>query len=242
MANTKYVRFASSHITTPLCFLMKKTSCESGESLWTNVYYVRFVQTAMQKSAAIFSALKLFGSRLKAGRFLHMSRKPITKLTKRKYGMNMTGVKPKGLWYGIDGSWANWCVGNEWGGGRYFYELSFDTNRILHINNLKQFNAFEEEYACDSMLDRMLKDFGITPPKSMFMARAFGPTAIDWERLKKKYAGLEINPWFYEKHLESMWYYGWDCASGVIWDVSVVKQFRLFASYFSKEGKFIIQN
>lgn len=145
-----------------------------------------------------------------------------------------TGMKPQGLWYGFDGSWASWCERNAFKCGKHFYEVGLDTSKILRIENLNQFEEFEKEYACNSIF---FNEIGIKEPTTL-MTRAFGLN-IDWPRLKKEYAGLEINPWIHTKHLESIWYYGWDCASGVIWDISVINQFQLFASYCPKEQKFI---
>ena len=194
----------------------------------------------MQKSHHIFSAMQTFSNRLKKGRRLHMCSNIIKKLTKKKYGIMPSGMKPRGLWYGFDGSWSNWCAGNTFKCGKHFYEVGLDTSRILRIENLNQFEEFEKEYTCDSIFDRIFKEMGIKVPSiSPLMVRAFGPSAIDWPRLKKEYAGLEINPWMHSKHLESVWYYGWDCASGVIWDISAINQFQLFASYCPREKKFI---
>lgn len=162
------------------------------------------------------------------------------KLTKRKYGLMANGMKPCGLWYGFDGSWAKWCAGNKFKSGKRFYEVGLDTSRILKIENINQFEAFEKEYVCDSIFDRIFKEMGVKVSTiNPFMARAFGPSAIDWPRLKTQYAGIEINPWMHTKHLESIWYYGWDCASGVVWDVSAINHFQLFATYCSEEQKFI---
>jgi len=166
-----------------------------------------------------------------------MCDKPIKKLTKRKYGMMPT--KPRGLWYGFDGSWSDWCVGNTFKTARYYYEVVLDHSRILHIENQNQFDAFEKDYACESIFERIFKQIGVEVDTiSPLMTRAFG-VSIDWKRLKAEYAGLEINPWMHRRALESPWYYAWDCASGVIWDISAINHFELFARYSPKEQKFI---
>ena len=43
--------------------------------------------------------------------------------------------------------------------------------------------------------------------------------SIDWVKVRKLYDGVEIAPYQYKRRLHPnfSWYYGWDCASGVIW-------------------------
>ena len=38
-----------------------------------------------------------------------------------------------------------------------------------------------------------------------------------------KYDGIEINPYQFEARYQYTWYYGWDIASGCIWNLSGVK-------------------
>jgi len=45
---------------------------------------------------------------------------------------------------------------------------------------------------------------------------------ILWGDLKQKYDGLIIAPYQWERRLDLMWYYSWDCASGVIWNLDAV--------------------
>ncbi len=49
---------------------------------------------------------------------------------------------------------------------------------------------------------------------------------IDWIKVAKQYAGLIIAPyqWGYRLEPGTHWYYGWDCASGCIWDASVIER------------------
>ena len=52
---------------------------------------------------------------------------------------------------------------------------------------------------------------------------------IDWKKVKSKYQGIIIAPyqWSCRLNLDSNWYYGWDCASGCIWDLDCIKDFKL---------------
>ena len=50
----------------------------------------------------------------------------------------------------------------------------------------------------------------------------FGPgfKVIDWARVANNYTGIEICPHQYNMRYGHDWYYGWDVASGCIWDPS----------------------
>ena len=49
---------------------------------------------------------------------------------------------------------------------------------------------------------------------------------IDWNRVAKKYQGIIITPYIWERRLTTTctWYYGWDVASGCIWDNKAIKE------------------
>jgi hypothetical protein len=47
---------------------------------------------------------------------------------------------------------------------------------------------------------------------------------IDWGRVAEQYHGIVIAPYQWSLRLDLMWYYGWDCASGCIWDTWIVER------------------
>ena len=51
--------------------------------------------------------------------------------------------------------------------------------------------------------------------------------SIAWEKVKALYDGVIIAPYHWERRLNLMWYYGWDCASGVIWHLSAIDNVTL---------------
>ncbi len=78
----------------------------------------------------------------------------------------------------------------------------------------------EEEAYLLSMIHRR-----VTPPLLM---RKFKITyQLEWDKVKDKYQGIIIAPYQWECRLalETCWYYGWDCASGCIWDLDCIKEF-----------------
>jgi hypothetical protein len=48
-------------------------------------------------------------------------------------------------------------------------------------------------------------------------------TTIDWARIQEQYGGLIIAPYQWSVRLDFLWYYGWDCASACLWDLTVIQ-------------------
>ena len=44
----------------------------------------------------------------------------------------------------------------------------------------------------------------------------------NWDDVVRQYDGLIIAPYQWAKRCDYSWYYGWDCASGVIWNLRAV--------------------
>jgi hypothetical protein len=49
---------------------------------------------------------------------------------------------------------------------------------------------------------------------------------IDWPKVAEHYAGIEICPYLSNKRNDDdfFWYYGWDVASGCIWDQKGIEE------------------
>lgn len=116
--------------------------------------------------------------------------------------------KPAGLWYSCGPEWLNWMAYNmaDWFDAvEYIYELEIDPEDILFIR------TYEE-----------LRDFN----------RIFGKhlsrrgNGIDWNHVADNYKGIEICPYIWRARHEFDWYYGWDIASGCIWDSSAIIGFK----------------
>lgn len=149
-------------------------------------------------------------------RRLHLSHEEVITFQGRDNSANRRPFKPLGLWYGFGNSWAEWCLSEEphWL-EPYVHEVVVDESKICKINNLAEFQEFEDAYGVREM----------TVAVTML-----GPYRIDFAALSRRFAGLEINPYLYSRRLDSPWYYGWDCAAGVVWDADAV-QVRPYASY-----------
>ena len=135
---------------------------------------------------------------------VHFSGSPLGRVQREKQYADFG--KPRGLWFsvqtGAGDGWLEWCRAEEFRVDtdfEYAYELRLEEDRILRLE--------------PKDLDKFTERFGIAP-------RAGKIRDIDWAYVAKLYGGIEIAPYSYaHRHRpDSFWYYGWDCASGCVWD------------------------
>lgn len=115
--------------------------------------------------------------------------------------------KPWGLWLSVDDDWRRWCDDDSgWTvADPHYFEV--DTEACLALSSAEDIDALTREY-------------GI--PESGF--RSDWIHKIDWARVAERYAGIVIAPYIWSRRLDggASWYYGWDCASACIWDLSAL--------------------
>lgn len=155
----------------------------------------------------------------------------------RMMRQQMRGMKPDGMWYSVGKSWLDWCEGESYGGiPKYIDVIKLDESKILKITTLAALNAFEKEY---SILDPFIVQHnemvrqniirGIDPPGQLIDQRGRTWQHIDWAKIKTQYGGIEIAPYQWQARLVKFWYYGWDCASGCVWDKNtLIDRTRLY--------------
>jgi hypothetical protein len=138
---------------------------------------------------------------------IHMSKKPF-ELEPRTFVQSVT-MKPSGFWYGFGSEWIDWCRSEmpDWV-GKYIYGVDVGKSNVLQITTNLELIQFSREY------ESKVSDTGY---------RREAGESIDWQKVASKYDGIEINPYQYEARYELMWYYGWDIASGCVWNLSKVK-------------------
>lgn len=126
-----------------------------------------------------------------------------------------SSMKPIGLWYAIGTEWIDW-VTTEMPGwmGDKFYRIEI-TPRVLKLDTARKVHAFTKRYELPKVHDP-------ERPRSL----RYRYSDIDWVRVAKDYAGIEIAPYQHTLRHTYLWYYGWDVASGCIWDKSGVKSIR----------------
>lgn len=142
----------------------------------------------------------------------HYTKEPIHTLWSIAQPTEKEMVKPKGLWLSVDGEydWKLWCEAEsfqlETFKHHYRVYLKKDSN-ILRLNSTQNILNFTEKYN-----KVVYSEYGL-----------FGHQ-IDWARLAEEYQGLIISPYNFELRLDrrTHWYYGWDCASGYIWDANAI--------------------
>jgi len=149
----------------------------------------------------------------------HFTREPLTEIRPAQQEGRKKIWKPAGLWVSVDGEhdWLTWCQAEDYNveGLKHRYRIvlkDFAMERLLHIKTVPELDAFTHLYG-DRARDPLLTcDY------------------IDWALLASEHAGIIISPYQWERRMEYLWYYGWDCASGCIWDPTVIDHFELIGS------------
>jgi len=109
-------------------------------------------------------------------------------------------LKPIGLWFGLGTSWIDWIRSEmpHWEKTN-LYKVKTNPKYMLTINDQDKFDKLEKNYGHKN---------GI---------------GIDWGKVSENYSGITINPYNHTERMSSLWYYGWDVASGCIWDKKAIK-------------------
>lgn len=148
-------------------------------------------------------------------RLSHWSPAPIGKLHDVP---QFEASKPSGLWVSVDGEygWPEWNVDNEYSDldarHRYRVTLAGDAD-ILWLTEPDQLHTFSRLYPADDGAARRWGDLV-----------GMDPRFIDWPAVAARHQGIIITPYQWECRMETLWYYGWDCASGCIWDSSAISE------------------
>lgn len=123
--------------------------------------------------------------------------------------------KPTGLWVSVAGSddWESWCRSEDYGvehlAAPHVVTLA-DSAKILRIESAAALLQFDSEYGLPSRHGTYSYRFD-----------------VDWPRLYGEYDGIIIAPYQWSQRYEGpQWYYGWDCASGCIWNLNAIASFE----------------
>lgn len=136
---------------------------------------------------------------------LHFSVKPLTAV--RDTTQDETpGPKPSGLWVSVGTAWPEWCLAEEFGVDRLV-----SVNRIVLAPNANILRLASP---------RDLDDF--TGAYSTDARDSVSRYSIAWDRVAARYDGILIAPYVWERRMALLWYYGWDCASGCLWNARAV--------------------
>ena len=156
-------------------------------------------------------------------KLMHYSAEPLVFDSTRRYEQNepFAYAKPVGFWVSIQGEddWPSWCHGENYRpeGLAFAHEVTLRPHAQVHrIDNPIALDAFTGSYAVQT-------DFERSHPAIGNMNR----WPIDWREVTKDSDGLIIAP--YLRRFEVSWYYGWDCASGCIWNLDAIESVELVA-------------
>lgn len=133
----------------------------------------------------------------------------------RAYDQDRRYDKPDGLWVSVKGDrdWQEWTQSEDFSAdttvaeNEYSVHLSAAAN-LLHLTSSRDVYRFTGDYQLEvgwgSSFNRGYR--------------------IDWSRVAGEYDGIVIAPYQWECRLDdrTFWYYGWDCASGCIWNLDAI--------------------
>jgi hypothetical protein len=142
--------------------------------------------------------------------------------------------KPNGLWFDANGEWKRWCEAAQFRLEtlRYRHTVTIlDTSRILFLQGAKDIDEFTHKYERERFGSIQLLQS--TEDMDVF-TRKYGCDLLDdiqqqlskyilWEEVAEKYSGIVIVPFSRARSLTYLWYYGWHCASGCVWDTSAIR-------------------
>jgi hypothetical protein len=150
-------------------------------------------------------------------RLMHYSEHPVDFDHDRTYAQYIptTFGKPNGFWVSVQGEddWHDWCTeqGFHLDALRVPHEVTLDMGKFLVLESVRAFDHLQACYAVPTDLDRGMP------------WRGENNWAIDWRKVAADWDGIIIAPYQWGLRNVRDWYYGWDCASGCIWNPKVIK-------------------
>lgn len=151
-------------------------------------------------------------------RLSHYSAEPIEQIRSVPQ-KDIPDMKPQGFWFSVDGrdDWLQWCNSEKFQlhKVKLRYRVALDMSRILVLSTPQELDDFTTGFLTVAPWEKGRP--GSTDLR-MWM---------NWGAVAELYAGIIIAPYQWERRLLLMWYYGWDCASGCVWDATAVRSIKL---------------
>lgn len=164
-------------------------------------------------------------------RLIHFDKEPIELDRNYLYPDSVRDAyfKPKGLWVSDenDFGWSHWCSAEQFDSFGLIYEHRvelYPDHNVLIIRDIDALDKFHEEFGKDIL--GPIRPFGIEPRKDW----------LDWRSVYPLWQGIIVTPYLWDRRMNYMWYYGWDCASGSIWDLSAIRTFELQLKQLTWKG------
>lgn len=129
-------------------------------------------------------------------------------------------MKPNGLWVSDGTEWLDWCRSEEFRTDKPWYSHAVTVApeaRILTLTSVEEILAFNRRFGVERGAPGMT-------------------TYIAWDQVAAEHDGIVIAPyqWACRNGRGTFWYYGWDVASGCIWNTSVVSLGEPFLVEFAE--------
>lgn len=139
---------------------------------------------------------------------VHYGEAPLTVVTVPQHD-RIGMYKPRGLWVSVKGpdDWPTWCTSEGFKDTSTQHEtrvILAEPHHVLHLASEESIDDFTWEYSA--------------------VPRYSGDCSIDWPKVESHYYGLVIAPYCWSRRMtdHTFWYYGWDCASGCLWNPAAV--------------------
>lgn len=121
--------------------------------------------------------------------------------------------KPDGFWVSVPGShgWTDYLRENGLPLPPHRHQIELAAGaRILFLDSVEAILDFSDRHPATS-----LSPSGGTPVPG---------EGIDWDAVVERWQGIIIAPFqaTLRREPRTRWYYGWDCASGCIWDPAAI--------------------
>jgi hypothetical protein len=163
--------------------------------------------------------------------YYHWASDPV-RLRKMSY-LQSGHPKPNGLWFDVNEDWKRWCEAVQFRleNLRYRHTVSIlDRSRILFLQRANEIDVFTKRYGCN--LSGRIQFLQSTKDMDVFTRKygrdLFGDiqkqfsSYIMWGEVAEKYSGIIIVPYSRTRSRTYLWYYGWNCAGGCVWDTSAI--------------------
>jgi hypothetical protein len=142
---------------------------------------------------------------------LHFSAKPLGRIRSASQ-YPFPDRKPKGLWVSVGEAWPEWCVAESFGVSRLAHVTRIElasAATILRLTDASDLIAFTDQYG--------------ELPEYLRAGTTLAPDySIAWRKVAADFDGIVIAPYVWSQRHALHWYYGWDVASGCIWNAKAI--------------------
>lgn len=155
-------------------------------------------------------------------RLLHYTEEPLAYDSARTYEQSKPRSfgKPVGFWVSVQGEddWPSWCIDNEFATYtlKHVSEVTLapDAN-VLMLDTVDAIVDFHDSLSVEDTS-------GWLPHTRLGKEYVWKSRPIDWTPITDLYDGIIIAPYQWSCRMKYDWYYGWDVASGCIWNLRAI--------------------